>query len=49
MARSPLDIAEALKKEGLDIDRKRIVLDEPIKRLGDYTVPSRFLLTLPAG
>lgn len=33
-----MDIAEALKKEGLDIDRKRIVLDEPIKRLGDYTV-----------
>lgn len=33
-----MDIAEALKKEGFDIDRKRIVLDEPIKRLGDYTV-----------
>ncbi|MEK6672277.1 MAG: 50S ribosomal protein L9 [Nitrospirota bacterium] len=33
-----MDIAEALKKEGLEIDRKRIVLDEPIKRLGSYTV-----------
>lgn len=33
-----MDLAEALKKEGLDIDRKKIVLDEPIKRLGNYTV-----------
>jgi large subunit ribosomal protein L9 len=32
------DIAEALKKEGIEIDKKRILLDEPIKRLGDYTV-----------
>ncbi len=32
------DISEALKAEGLDIDRKRILLDEPIKRLGSYTV-----------
>ncbi|MGO9612206.1 MAG: 50S ribosomal protein L9 [Dissulfurispiraceae bacterium] len=33
-----MDIAEALKKEGLEIDRKKIILDEPIKRLGSYTV-----------
>lgn len=33
-----IDIADALKKEGLDIDRKKIALDEPIKRLGSYTV-----------
>lgn len=33
-----MDIAEALKKEGIDIDRKKIMLDEPIKRLGSYTV-----------
>ncbi|MFN3479961.1 MAG: 50S ribosomal protein L9 [Thermodesulfovibrionales bacterium] len=32
------DISEALKKEGFDIDRKKIILDEPIKRLGAYTV-----------
>lgn len=31
-----MDIAEALKREGLDIDRKKIVLDEQIKRLGSY-------------
>ncbi len=33
-----MDIAEALKKEGFDIDKKRILLDEPIKRLGTYSV-----------
>ncbi|GAB4409511.1 MAG: 50S ribosomal protein L9 [Thermodesulfovibrionales bacterium] len=33
-----MDIAEALKKEGIDIDKKKIILDEPIKRLGFYTV-----------
>lgn len=32
------DISEALKKEGFDIEKKKIVLDEPIKRLGSYTV-----------
>lgn len=32
------DISEALKKEGFDIDRKKIILDEPIKRIGAYTV-----------
>jgi large subunit ribosomal protein L9 len=33
-----MDIAEALKQEGLDIDRRKIILVEPIKRLGNYTV-----------
>jgi len=33
-----MDIAEALKKEGFDIERKKILLDEPIKRLGSHTV-----------
>ncbi len=33
-----MDIAEALKKEGFDIERKKILLDEPIKRLGSYTI-----------
>lgn len=32
------DIAEALKKEGMDIDRKKILLEDPIKRLGNYAV-----------
>lgn len=33
-----MDIAEALKAKGIEIDRKKIVLNEPIKRLGTYTV-----------
>jgi large subunit ribosomal protein L9 len=36
-----MDIAEALKNEGIDIDKKRISLDEPIKRLGTYSVSLR--------
>ncbi len=33
------DIEEALREEGVSIDRKRILLEEPIKKLGMYTVP----------
>ncbi|MCC6346012.1 MAG: 50S ribosomal protein L9 [Nitrospirales bacterium] len=36
-----MDLAEALKNEGIEVDRKRIMLEEPIKRLGSYTVPVR--------
>ena len=34
-----MDIAEAVKAQGVDIDRRKIVLDEPLKRLGEFTVP----------
>lgn len=34
-----LDIEAALKNEGINIDRKKIILEEPIKTLGIYTVP----------
>ena len=33
-----MDIAERLKEQGIEIDKKRIVLDEPIKRVGSYSV-----------
>ncbi len=33
------DIEEALKEEGISIDRKRILLEEPIKKLGMHAVP----------
>lgn len=33
------DVAEALKEAGFDIDKKKIVVDDPIKRLGTYSVP----------
>jgi len=34
-----MDIAEAMKAQGVTIDRRKIVLEEPIKRLGDVSVP----------
>ncbi len=33
-----MDIAEALKNEGFEVDKKKISLEEPIKRLGEHTV-----------
>lgn len=36
-----MDIAEQLGRQGVDIDRKRIRLDRPIKALGEYMVPVR--------
>lgn len=33
------EIAEKLAAEGLEIDRKKIQLDEPIKALGEFEVP----------
>ena len=33
------DIQEALEKEGYKIDKKKILIEEPIKRLGNYSVP----------
>jgi len=35
------DIAEALSKEGVVVDKRRIQLAEPIKSLGIYTIPIR--------
>ena len=32
------DIASKLNEQGFDVDRKQIVLDEPIKKLGVYTI-----------
>jgi len=33
------DIKDALDKLGFDIEKKRILLDEPIKKIGNFTVP----------
>jgi len=35
------DIADHIGKEGVEIDKRRIQLDDPIKSLGIYTVPVR--------
>ena len=36
-----MDIAHALHEQGYEIDRRKIVLREPIKRFGNYNVPVR--------
>jgi large subunit ribosomal protein L9 len=36
-----MDLAEALKDKGYEIDRHRIHLREPLKRLGEFSVPVR--------
>jgi large subunit ribosomal protein L9 len=33
-----MDIVEALKAEGFDIDKKKVTMEEPIKRLGLFSV-----------
>src|SRR5258706_7428656 len=33
-----MDVAHALKEQGYEIDRRRIVMREPFKRFGNYTV-----------
>jgi len=35
------DIAEALAAKGVEIDRRKLHLSEPIKRLGEFDVPVR--------
>ncbi|MGH7770577.1 MAG: 50S ribosomal protein L9 [Candidatus Binatia bacterium] len=37
-----LDIEKALKAKGIEIERRKIHLNEPIKMVGDYQVPIRF-------
>lgn len=34
-----MTISDLLKKEGIKVDKKNVLLDEPIKTLGLYTVP----------
>ena len=38
---TPADIADALAERGIEVDRRRIELAEPIKRLGEHTVHVR--------
>jgi large subunit ribosomal protein L9 len=35
------DVAEALTAKGFDIDRRKIQLADPIKKLGDFDLPIR--------
>ncbi len=36
-----LDLERALREKGFEIDRRRILLSEPVKQLGDYQVNLR--------
>jgi large subunit ribosomal protein L9 len=36
-----MDVAEALRERGYEIDRHRIHMREPLKRVGEYSVPIR--------
>ena len=38
------DIAEALLAKGFEIDRRKLQLREPIKKLGEYDVPLKLHL-----
>ncbi|MEI6668994.1 MAG: 50S ribosomal protein L9 [Acidobacteriota bacterium] len=33
------DIADDLKAKGFEVDKRKIQLDEPLKQVGDFTVP----------
>ena len=33
------DIADALARKGFEVDRRKLVLQEPIKKLGEYSIP----------
>ena len=39
---TPSDIADALAQKGIEVDRRKIELAEPIKRLGHHVVHVRF-------
>ena len=32
------DVAEFLRAKGIEIDKRKVLLDEPVKRLGDHEV-----------
>lgn len=38
---SGTDIGKALEDQGIELQRKAIMLDQPIKQLGEFTVPIR--------
>ncbi len=38
---SATEIVQALKEKGFEIAKKQVLLDEPIKKLGEYIVPVR--------
>lgn len=43
-----MDIVEQLKAGGIELDRRRVQLDQPIRSLGDFSVPVRLAGDLTA-
>jgi large subunit ribosomal protein L9 len=44
-----IDVERALRERGVEIDRRKILLVEPIKQLGDYTIQIRLEAEVEAG
>ena len=42
------DISELLKKQGFQVDKRRILLEEPLKTLGVYNVPIKLFQDVEA-
>ena len=42
------DIAESLREQGIEVDKRKILLDEPLKQLGVYTVPLKLFQDVEA-
>ncbi|MCP4806495.1 MAG: 50S ribosomal protein L9 [Proteobacteria bacterium] len=42
------DIADALAADGFEIDRRSIILDEPIRNIGVFTVPVKLTMGVEA-
>jgi len=42
------DIAAELEKQGFNIDRRKIQLDEPVKTLGEFNIPIRLFRDVTA-
>lgn len=43
-----IDIERALREKGVEVERRRIALAEPIKQLGEFTVPVRLAAEVEA-
>ena len=42
------DIAEALREQGIEVDKRKIVLEEPLRQLGVYSVPIKLFQDVEA-
>ena len=42
------DIAESLREQGIEIDKRKILLEEPLRQLGVYSVPIKLFQDVEA-